>query len=439
NILGIRFTPVYLGAAVENVEHIITDAAPAAVVYDPVRCADRDLDITAITARAGVRTVFTVGSPVGTEIDLAAEVATRSAEPMAIEARDADIARIMYTGGTTGKPKGVAYSFAALDAAAAAGGALPPGLRFLVGTPIAHAAGSIALGVLRAGGSVHLFDDFDADAILDEIGTASAEGAAVASYLYPPYLYRLLDHPRFTSTDKTSIKFLVYGSAPMSPSRLHSAITELGPILRQGYAQTEAIGIAGLSFADHAQAVNGRPELLSSVGRPIPVVKVRITDPSGTEVATGDTGEVCVEGPTVMSGYWNNPALTSEVLRDGWLHTGDAGYVDDEGYLYLVGRLRELVIVDGHNCYTQPIENALSADPAVAEVAVFGVPDEVTGEALVAVVRAAGEVDENALRERVRTALGSTNVPSRIVVVDEMPTASFGKPDKKALKARFLG
>nr|WSX51392.1 AMP-binding protein [Streptomyces sp. NBC_00974] len=450
HLLGISYTPVYAAGGEQVADHILRDAAPAAVVLacaGPILPAHR---MTDIAQAAGVKLLFGLGpGPDPDVIDLLAEAARRSDEPLPVAAREGDIARVLYTGGTTGLPKGVVYTFAALTAAAGAwaGAAPPPGLRFLAMTPMAHAAGAIACGLLRHHVSVELFDEFDADLLLRRIGEASAEGRPVTTYLYPPFLYRLLDHPGLAATDLSGLAAVSYGSAPVTPHRLAQAVDSLGPRLRQSYALTEAIAITSLGPEDHAAAAAARPELFGSVGRAVPGVSLRVTGPDGRALAPRTEGAVEVSGPTVMAGYWQRPDLTEGVLRDGWLSTGDLGRIDDDGYLYLTGREKDLVIVDGTNCYPQAVENVLTAHPAVGRAAVLGVPDARTGEALIAVCTAAPDgpaagsdglsavVEE--LRASVRNALGAAHVPVRIEFARDLPTASYGKPDKAALRALF--
>ncbi|MER5485863.1 AMP-binding protein [Streptomyces sp. NPDC002812] len=443
HLLGISYTPVYAAGGEQVAEHILRDAAPAAVI---LACAGPILPgprMAELARAAGVKLLFGLGPVADPDVtDLLAAAAAQPDAPLPVEAREDDVARVLYTGGTTGLPKGVVYTFGALTAAAGAwaGAAPPPGLRFLAMTPMAHAAGAIACGLLRHHVSVELFDEFDPEALLVRIAEASAEHRPVTTYLYPPYLYRLLDHPDLPGTDLSGLAAVSYGSAPVTPQRLAQAVRSLGPRLRQSYALTEAIAITSLGPEDHAAAAASRPELFGSVGRAVPGVSLRVTGGDGRALGPRTEGAVEVSGPTVMAGYWQRPDLSGEVLRDGWLSTGDLGVIDEDGYLYLTGRAKDLVIVDGTNCYPQAVENVLTAHPDIRRAAVIGVPDPRTGEALVAVCVSdeddrPGLVEE--LRASVRGALGAAHVPGRFEFVTDIPTASYGKPDKAALRARF--
>ncbi|GAA4630483.1 fatty-acid--CoA ligase FadD8 [Actinoallomurus vinaceus] len=430
HLLGLRYTPVFPDtvADADGLRHLLTDAQATALV------SDLEIGPVADLARsAGVPLVFSL-------VDLMAVAEGESDEPVPVRTEEGDIARILYTGGTTGRPKGVPATFAGLGAstkawAASAGsaGSLPEGTRFLLTTPFAHGSGDAALNTLRLGASVEIMDGFDPA----EFVAAVHDAPAAITYLYPSWLYRLLDHTEATGADLTSLKFVMYGSSPIAPARLRQALERLGPGLMQTYATTEAPAIATLQPADHAAALTGRPELLASVGRPMPGVTVTLRRTDGTTPPPGEVGEVCVQGPGVMTEYWNRPDdLRQTVLPDGRLRTGDLGRFDD-GYLYLVGRLKDMIIVDGYNHYAGTIEDVLTEHPAVREAAVIGVPDERTGEAIHAfvTVRPPG-ITPDTLRAWASDHLPTDAVPITITVLDDLPLTPLGKPDKKALRAR---
>jgi fatty-acyl-CoA synthase len=396
-LLGLRFTPLVPGLT--DVSYVVADSGAVAVL------GEADLP------------------------ELMAAADRESTDPLPVAAQEEDIARVLYTGGTTGLPKGVPSSYAALGAATRAWGAsvreMPADLRFLLVTPFAHGSGDAAFNLLGQGVTVEILDGFEPD----EFVAAVPRSAMVVSYLYPSWLYRLLDHLEDTGAELDALQFLSYGSAPIAPARLRQALARFGPILLQTYATTEAPAIAMLDQAGHAAAMGDRPELLGSVGRPLPGIDVELRAEDGSLVPAGDVGEVCVRGASVMAGYWHRPELTATTLRDGWLHTGDLGRMDADGYLYLVGRLKDMIIVDGYNHYAGPIEDALTSHPGVSDAAVVGAPDERTGEAIHAFV-VARDVSGDELRASVREPIAT------VTFLDVLPLTPLGKPDKNALRQR---
>jgi fatty-acyl-CoA synthase len=254
-------------------------------------------------------------------------------------------------------------------------------------------------------------------------------------FLLPPLLYQLMDHPDAPHTDTSSLRMLTYGGCQASPARIADAVRMFGPVLMQGYGQNEAGGISVLAQDDHDPQ---RPDRLRSAGKVLPDVEVAIRDESGRDLPAGEHGEVCVRSAMIMKGYWKQPELTAEVLRDGWLHTGDIGFLDDEGYLTIVDRLKDMIVVVGGHVYTTELEDLLNSHPQVLQSAVFGVRDADRMERVhAAVVRAPGsEVDGEQLRAMVRTERGAMYEPHRITFVEALPLTHVGKPGKKELRRR---
>jgi len=347
-----------------------------------------------------------------------------------------DIIRLAYTGGTTGVPKGVMLSNRALvtnTLLALAGMEWPEDIRFLCPTPISHGAGSMILPTLLRGGTFVLQSGFNPSAVLEAI---SRERISV-TFLVPTMVYALLDHPACDATDFSSLHTLLYGAAPMSPTRIAEAIRRIGPVLCQGYGQTEAPNtILVLAREDHLAAATDR---LSSAGRPYPGLDVRLLDDENREVPRGEVGELCVRGPLLMSGYWKRPDLTDEAFRGGCLHTGDMARKDADGFYYLVDRKRDLIISGGFNVFPGEVEKVLTEHPAVAAAAVIGVPDEKWGEAVKAavVLRDGQSVSPGELIRFVRDRKGPVNTPKSVDFLDALPVTALGKPDKKALRARY--
>ncbi|WP_310794235.1 AMP-binding protein [Streptomyces sp. 1114.5] len=383
---------------------------------------------TVLTLGPGPETVG--AEPIGE--DVIAASADRPAEPPAVRIRPDDDLTIRHTGGTTGIPKGVrglhgAYR-GAFDVPYGGGpDGVPP--RLLAATPLAHLAGVLADLVLYSGGSVVLQRSFDPGEVL-----AAVERERITDlWVLPPLLYRLLDHPALGRTDLSSVRRVAYGGCAASPSRVREAIKVFGPVLVSGYGQSEAQNIAMLLPHEHDRIGHGGQ---LSVGRPLPGVEVVIRSTDGTDLPTGEQGEIHVRSATVMAGYWKRPDLTAEVLHDGWLNTGDIGYLDADGYLYLTDRLKDKIIVVGGHVYPSEVEDLLLTHPAVARCAVYGVRDAEQAEHVhVAVVPAPGQRPElEELRAFVTAHKGRMYAPEVLRIVPEIPLTPVGKPDKKLLR-----
>ncbi|MEU4211034.1 AMP-binding protein [Streptomyces sp. NPDC026206] len=425
NLIGCRVNHLYNKLSAEAQAAIVRDVETRALIVDP-RWSGRAAEIT---RQAPVAAVLSLG-PAPTGTDLLELAAGESADPLPSMARPEDVCTIRHTGGTTGHPKGICTSFEQ------ANGIALPGLdeqnqerRQLVCTTLAHIAGMFADIALRTGGAVVLLEDFDPAAVL-----AAIERERITdTFLLPPLLYRLLDHPDAARTDTSSLRCLMYGGCQASPARLADAVRRLGPVLVQFYGQNEVGGISVLSAEQHDP---DRPERLRSAGQALPGVEVTVRDEWGRTVPNGEHGEICVRSAHLMQGYWKQPELTAQVLRDGWLHTGDVGYLDDEGYLTVVDRLKDMIIVVGGHVYTSELEDLLNSHPDVLQSAVFGVRDADRMEQVHAVVlpRPGADVDEQRLRALVRKERGAMYEPARITFADALPLTEAGKPDKNLLR-----
>lgn len=344
-----------------------------------------------------------------------------------------DIVRLIYTGGTTGKSKGVMGTTCSLatNALFRMAGHNWVDMRLLCSTPLSHAAGAMIVPVLWHGGTIVLHDGFDPDRLIVDIEA----GTANALYLVPTMIYRLLDHPKSGRLAQAGLRMLMYGAAPISPSRLLQARELLGPILIQHYGLTEAPStVLSLTEVDHLD-----DSLLASAGKPYPGVTVKILDNAGHEVPRGTVGEICIRGDLVMKGYFKEPELTALALKHGWLYSGDLAYQNERGYFFIVDRAKDMIISGGFNVYPKEVEDVIASHPSVASVAVIGVPDADWGEAVKAVVvlREGNSVSAQELMQRVKTAKGAVQAPKTVDFVEALPLTSLGKLDKKTLRSVY--
>ncbi|GAB3311621.1 AMP-binding protein [Epidermidibacterium keratini] len=349
-----------------------------------------------------------------------------------------ELAGLLYTGGTTGRAKGVMINARGIltstyGSLASAGQPLVAE-RFLHISPFYHLAalGSLLLQVQL--GSTHiLLPAFEIDAFLD---TVSHEEVS-ATTLVPTMMHLVFTEALASGRSLPTLRRIGYGASPISEATLRLTMQAVpGVLLAQRYGMTE-LGPVATVLAPHDHDLE-RPDRLRSAGRAALHNEVRVVDPSDRPLPTGEVGEVVVRGANVMMGYWNLPEQTADTLRGGWMHTGDLGYFDDEGFLYVVDRVKDMIVTGGENVYSTEVEKALAAHPAVDQVAVVGVPDDDWGERVHAyVVLAGGEsVDASALREFTGKQIAHYKVPKTIDFIDEMPLSPVGKILKRELRQR---
>ena len=350
-----------------------------------------------------------------------------------------DLCTVVYTGGTTGRPKGVLMThrvWAAMTWIQMTEWEFPDPLRIAIVSPLSHAALSLVAPVLLSGGAFYVMESFTPDGFFDLV----EEHRITTTMIVPVMLYAMQAHPRYDTVDMSSMQTVFYGASPMSPAKLAQAIEHWGPIFFQFFGQTEApMVIAHLKKGEHDLT---KPERLASCGRPVPWMHVALLDADNRPVGPGESGEICTRGPLVMNGYKDLPAETAEALSGDWLHTGDVGRFDDEGFLYIVDRTKDMVITGGFNVFPREVEDVLTTHPAVGQVMVIGVPDEKWGEAVKAVVvlqqgHEPSDALTHDLQQLVKDAKGSQQSPKSIDYVDALPLTPVGKPDKKAVRAQY--
>jgi long-chain acyl-CoA synthetase len=428
---GAVVTPATFLLSAPDLRHVIGDSEASGVITTPDLI---DKVREAVAGLDSVRYVISTGAAEDGVVELSSLEET--AGPAAIVPRaDDDLAALLYTGGTTGRAKGVMLSHANLcftGRAVQEASHMPGVRRFLMTLPLSH-----SYGMLVTISGMHsperpvtvLLRWFEPRVFLELIDEHRLQSSAVV----PSMIHLLLAQP-LEEFDLSCLVTLGCGAAPLAPQVAEEIERRIPSMsVRQGYGLTETAALISTNPA-------GR-EKPRSVGLPIPGAVVRIVDEEEHAVAAGETGEICVRSPAVMQGYWRAGArdskLTAEAIRDGWLLTGDIGYIDEEGYLFVVDRKKDLIIRGGFNVYPRDVEDALLEHPTVVGAGVVGRPDERHGEEVVAFValREPDAVSAEDLTEWSRQRIGGYKYPREVHVVDAMPLTAVGKLDRKALRA----
>lgn len=435
-INGSIVTPLHPMGSFGDHSYIINDAEIDCLVFDSDYFSDRASELKALYPKVQ----FLGFGPNSVGMNYMAEADKYKPLPLvAPDVQSEDLCTVVYTGGTTGRPKGVLMPhrvWQAMTWIQMTEWEFPKELRIAIATPLSHAAMSLVAPVLMSGGAFYVMDSFNPDDFFDLV----VEHKITCTLIVPSMLYAMQSNSRYETADMTSMETMIYGASPMSPAKLAAAIKHWGQIFFQFYGQTEApMVLAHLKKADHDLA---NLERLSSCGKPVPWMHVALLDENDQPVPHGETGEICTRGPLSMIGYKGLEKETAECLRSNWLHTSDVGRFDDDGFLYIVDRTKDMVITGGFNVYPREVEDVLSAHQAVNTVMVIGVPDEKWGEAVKAliVLRAGHSASDELTAELkllVKDAKGSQQAPKTIDYVDSLPLTALGKPDKKTARAQF--
>ncbi|WP_051953927.1 AMP-binding protein [Xenophilus azovorans] len=431
--LGLRYTPLHPMGSIDDHAYIVQDAEVSALVVEPRQFADHGREIA--QRAPGLQHLWSHG-PSAFGSDVFALPTTGALERLKAKPHPEDVVALLYTGGTSGRSKGVTLTNRSMVMnvlLTLSGWEWPAEIRFLCSTPITHATGCMLVPILARGGTIHLHAGFDAPRFLKEIERSRIN----STFLVPTMIYLLTDAQRGCPADTSSLETVIYGGAPISPARLKEAIALFGPVFMQIYSQSEAPNCATVLRKDeHQDGADGRH---ASCGRPIPGIGVALLDTANQPVRRGEIGEICLRGPSLMQGYWNKPEETAEALRGGWLHTGDLAREDEEGFLHIVDRRKEMIVTGGFNVYPREVEDVITAHPAVDAAAVIGVPDEKWGEAVkaVVVVRDGAVLTAAEIMGWVREHKGAVATPKSIDFLDALPLTSLGKPDKKVLRAKY--
>lgn len=421
--LGAACVPVATTLAGPETAHLLADARPTLGLADAAEAEPLRL--------AGLR-VLVAGEP-EYESALASHRALAAPQP-----DPADTLLIIYTSGTTGRPKGVCLSQAAITMNAAMNArdqSFAPHEVYLSSTPLYHASAGLRVFTILYGAGTHVvLPKFDAESWLR---TVEAEGVT-STIAVPTQCQHILDHEGFHPERMSSLRLLVYGAGPSTRSLILRMRREFPCGLYHGYGLTESCAVVtGFTPADHQALTGPEDRRLGSIGRPVPGVELVLRRPDGSEVASGEVGEITIRTAKVMSGYWGDPAATGAAFADGWLLTGDLATADGEGYITLAGRSKDVIISGGVNIYPAQVERVIAAHPGVAEVAVFGLADPDWGEVPVAAIRAepgsALQADEVAAI--VADQLDRRSRPRQVHFVEDFPRTATGKIRRQALRS----
>ena len=347
----------------------------------------------------------------------------------------------LYTSGTTGNPKGAVLTnrnLFSLRVPSQEEGQpwshFDEGEAILVCMPCAHIGGT-GLGIMAMGAGIRAIvqEEFTPDGVLDAF-----EQGITRLFIVPAALQMVVQHPRAKTTDMSAVKYVMYGAAPIPLDLLREAVRTIPEAgFMQCYGMTETTGtIAALPPDDHSLEGNER---MKSAGKAVPGAELKVIGEDGKELPRGEVGELICKSPSNMAGYWNLPEATESSLKDGWMHTGDAAYMDEDGYVFIQDRMKDMIISGGENVYPAQVESAIYGHPAIAEVAVIGVPDDTWGEAVKAciVAKPGEEIDETSIIEWTRERLAGFKVPKSIDVIDVMPRNASGKILRKDLRAPY--
>jgi len=348
----------------------------------------------------------------------------------------------MYTSGTTGLPKGAVLSQYAIETntrvISLQFDMRVSDTRIVLPLPMYHAAAGISIkSCVSNGGSLIVHRDFDPVAVVD----ALENGGVTNATLVPAMIQAcLVSVPDIEQRNFSSLRTLGYGASPIAEETLRQAMDVFGCKFQQIFGMTETTACATqLTHLAHERAINGEPHLLLSCGRAAAGTRVRIVDENHDEVPRGVVGEIAVQGPQLMQQYWKMPDATAKTLSDGWLYTGDAAKMDEEGFIYIQDRIKDMIVSGGENVYPKEVENALFDHPNVADAAVIGIPDEKYGEAILAFVQSRnGEaIETDELIAFCRERVAGFKVPRQFEFIDEIPRNASGKVLKKVLREPY--
>lgn len=425
---GLVLVPMNYRLAEAELAYLVADSQPAALIAGAefaTTAANLDVPRKYHLTNSGTGTPYEALLASGHAPGRSPGAATDAAAPCSI----------LYTSGTTGRPKGAVLtnlSLWARQCSFVAEVAAPPGSVFLQCLPLFHIASNLGYSFTSTGSTNVFMRQFDANQFFEMLENERPTHIL----LVPTMVNMLLNHPGIERADFSSVEMVLYGASSISPDLLGQAIDVMECDFLQFFGMTESSGCSILRPADHDPT--NHPARLASCGTDAVGFETMVVDDTDAEVAVDEVGEIITRGPAIMSGYWNNEAASAEALRNGWMHTGDLGRRDADGYIYITDRKKDMVVSGGENVYPREVEDVLYAHEAVFEAAVIGVPDERWGERVHAVVvlHDADSIDADELSAFARQRLASYKVPRTFSFVDELPKNATGKIVKTELRAQ---
>jgi acyl-CoA synthetase (AMP-forming)/AMP-acid ligase II len=435
--IGMSVTPLNVRLGDDELAYVVNDSeAKIFVVGDAYEDRIKKLKGSLIN----IRTWITLDNPIdgfaGYE-DLLQKSSGAEPDPDAFDVQETDIAILMYTGGTTGLPKGVMISHrqcAILAMSSVLSLHFTPEDATCYVLPIFHVSFWPILGILTAGGKACINRVPNLEKILQLI----QDEKCTHMNLVPTIYGWLVDYPNTDKYDLSSLRLLTYAGSPMPVEVLKKCIRKFGNKFKQVYGATEVAPISWLEERDH-HLDGEKSKHLFSAGKETNFGRIKIVNDDDVTLGPGEKGEICIKGKNIMLGYWKNPELTAMVIKDGWYHTSDIGYMDEEGYLYITDRKADMIISGGENVYPAEVENVIYQHPAVFECSVVSAPNDKWGEVVQAVVvlKPGAKATEEEIIEHCKKSLAGYKCPKAVAFWDSIPKTIVGKIIKKDIKAKF--
>jgi acyl-CoA synthetase (AMP-forming)/AMP-acid ligase II len=432
---GFITTTVNFRLTRREINHILKDAAPKVLIFEAQY---RDIVDALRLDLPGIDLLLCIGSSPEWAEDYAAFLTAGRVEGPPVRSGPDDLACLIYTSGTTGQPKGVIRTQRALlNTAEASAMAMEATCtsRMLQTTPVFHVGGKcMQLSALWMGSGLVLDRGFDP---LRMLQTIESERINI-TFMVGPMLQAVLDHPQLEQFDLSTLRNIITAAAPIPIPLLKRAIARLGSIFSAQYGMTESLATAMPACRFDPNGTPDQLRRIASVGHALPRVDLKIVDENGRDSPTRTPGEVCLRSETQLAGYWNNSGATLEAIRDGWYRSGDIGYLDEEGYLFLVDRKKDMIISGGENIYSKEVEDALLEHPAVVDVAVIGVLDAKWGETVQAIVvcKPGTTLTGTELIAHCKGLIAGYKCPKSFQFTDELPRVASGKVNKPLLRER---